>query len=104
MHKEPIVELDQSKINGQMNIQQRKDFVASCPRKVFGFNELNSEVEVKRAGDCTLCIECQRFSESKGIDNAVKITEDNHKFIFTVESTGALQPIEIVRKALVILK
>ena len=58
MHKEPIVELDQSKVNGKMNLMQRKAFVDSCPRKVYNFNELNQEVEVERAGDCTLCIEC----------------------------------------------
>lgn len=71
---------------------------------MFRFNELNQEVEVEKAGDCTLCIECQRYTEAKGIDNAVKIAEDNHKFIFTVESTGALPPVDIVRKAMTILK
>lgn len=104
MHKEPIVELDQSKINGQMSIEQRKELVACCPSKVFVFNELNQEVEVERAGACNLSIECQRFAEAQGFENAVKIAEDPHKFIFTVESTGALPPVEIVRKAMTILK
>jgi DNA-directed RNA polymerase II subunit RPB3 len=104
MHKEPIVELDQGKVNGTMSIPQRKGFVAACPRKVYTFNELNQEVEVEKAGECTLCIECQRFAEAQGLDNAVKIAENNHKFIFTVESTGALPPVEIVRKAMRILK
>ena len=41
MHKQPIVTIDEDKVNKQMTLAQRKEFVACCPRKVFKFNELN---------------------------------------------------------------
>ncbi len=53
---------------------------------------------------CNLCIECYRYAETFKLEKSVKITEDDHKFFFTIESTGALPPFEIVRRALKILK
>ena len=53
---------------------------------------------------CNLCIECIRYGERVELDNVAKTTEDDQKFFFTVESTGALPPVEIVRKAMNILK
>ena len=60
-------------------------------------------VEVEDQDKCNLCIECSRFTDLLGSETAVELGEDDHKFIFTVESTGALKPEEIVRKALKIL-
>ena len=37
-------------------------------------------------------------------DRSVIVSEDDDKFIFIVESTGALEPIDIVRRAMKILK
>ena len=37
-------------------------------------------------------------------DKSVLITEDDNKFIFIVESTGAIQPVEIVSRAMKVLK
>lgn len=51
-----------------------------------------------------MCIECIRYGERIDIDNPAKVKEDDQKFFFTVESTGALPPVEIVRKAMRILK
>lgn len=87
-----------------MTLAQRKEFVACCPRKVFKFNELNQKVEIEDMDKCNLCIECIRYGERVELDNVAKTTEDDNKFFFTVESTGALPPVEIVRKAMNILK
>ena len=38
------------------------------------------------------------------LERAVRLGEDDHKFYFTVESTGVLPPEDIVKKALFILK
>ena len=104
MHKKPIVALDDDKINRQMPIEQRKEMVAKCPRKVYKFNELKQVVEIENMSACNLCIECYRYAESVKIDNAITITEDDQKFYFTIESTGAIPPVQIVKKAFVILK
>ena len=86
-------------------MEKRKEFVKCCPRKVFSFNELKQTVDIEDADKCNLCNECYFFAcQANDLEKAVKITEDDHKFIFTVESTGALQPDDIVKKALAILK
>ena len=61
-------------------------------------------VEIEEAGKCNLCIECHKYAEECGLIKAVEIGENDSKFNFTVESTGALPPVEIVKKGLAILK
>lgn len=66
MRKEPTVEIDQDKINGggvgSLDIEKRKEFVNTCPRKVYRFNELRNAVEIEDADKCILCIECVRYA------------------------------------------
>jgi DNA-directed RNA polymerase alpha subunit len=61
-------------------------------------------VEIEDTTKCNLCIECYRFAETLNLEKSVVITETDDHFNFKVESTGALPPKEIVRKALIILK
>ena len=49
---------------------------------------------------CNLCNECVKFTNEKKLDRAIKIDENERKFFFTVEATGALPPSAIVLKAL----
>lgn len=102
MHKQPLVELGKD-FNQEMTVAQKKEFVNLCPRKVYRFNEMSQSVEVKDQDKCNLCIECSRYTDSLKKEKMVKLKEDDYKFIFTVESTGALQPEDIVKKALRIL-
>ena len=108
MYKEAQVTIDEDKINGQdgLTVEQRKEFVQICPRKVFKFNELKQTVEIEDSNKCNLCTECHRYVDKlgPGNDKAVTLGEDDNKFHFIVESTGALPPVEIVKKAFAILK
>jgi DNA-directed RNA polymerase II subunit RPB3 len=105
MRKEPTVWLDSDKINGPtFSVDKRKEFVGMCPRKVFKFNEVRSAVEIEDADKCVLCIECVRFANAQGLERAVKVGERDEKFVFTVESTGVLDPEDIVIRALNILR
>lgn len=61
-------------------------------------------MEIENADKCNLCIECYRYAENFGLEKAVHISEDDHKFNFIVESTGALPPVDIVKRAFAILK
>jgi hypothetical protein len=78
-------------------------------------------VEVENVDDCNLCLECLRYTKTLNVkksiandkcnpkdkykyDRSVIVEEDDDKFIFIVESTGALEPIDIVRRAMKILK
>lgn len=60
-------------------------------------------VEIEDQDKCNLCIECSRYTDSLKHNKAVTLKEDDHKYIFTIESTGCLPPQEIVKKALRIL-
>jgi DNA-directed RNA polymerase alpha subunit len=77
--------------------------VKSCPKNVYRFNELRNAVEIEDADKCVLCIECLRYTQTQGLERAVKISERDDKFVFTVESTGVLPPEDIVRRAFIIL-
>jgi NAD-dependent dihydropyrimidine dehydrogenase PreA subunit len=66
MRKEPIVEIDQDKINRDLPVEKRQEFVNSCPRKVYKFNELRNVVEIEDADKCILCIECLRYTQAQG--------------------------------------
>ncbi|CDW73871.1 rna polymerase ii core subunit [Stylonychia lemnae] len=103
MRKEPIVEIDQDKINRDLDIEKRKEFVALCPREVFAFNDYRNAVEIENSDKCIQCIECLRFAQANNLERAVKIAEREDKFVFTVESTGVLTPEDIVSRALQIL-
>jgi DNA-directed RNA polymerase II subunit RPB3 len=103
MRKEPTVWIDDDKINS-LSIDKRKEFVGTCPRKVYRFNEMRNAVEIEDADRCILCIECVRFAQAEGLERAVKVGERDEKFIYTVESTGVLAHEDIVARALNILK
>jgi len=97
MRKQPVVELDQEKINRAMKTEQKQAFVKSCPSKVFKFNEQRNCVDVEDADKCTLCEECVKYCAVNNFEGKpVKISEREDKFIFIVESTGALPPESIV--------
>ena len=64
MRKQPIVEIDQDKINRDLTIEKRQEFVASCPKKVYKFNEVRNIVEIEDADKCVLCIECVRYTQA----------------------------------------
>lgn len=103
MRKQPLVTLNKELMNAKFHEVQKRDFVNICPRKVFSFDEQRKAVEVERADDCILCQECTKFAAENHVDKAVQISENDFRLIFTVESTGALEPTMIVSKALEIL-
>jgi len=79
--------------------------VKKCPRKVYKLNEFKQAVEIEDMDKCTLCQECTRYSAQVGLPSTcVKISEQDTHFLFTVESTGALAPQDIVIRALRILQ
>ena len=61
-------------------------------------------MEIEDQDKCNLCIECLRYTDKLGHNKAVTLKEDDNKFIFTIESTGALPPEVMVKKALIILE
>ena len=73
-----------------------------CPSGVFDIEEIGSEIKAKvsRPRNCTMCGECVR---EKGLEKKVQICRHDKKFIFTVESVGAVAPQTIVQESLRVL-
>lgn len=95
----PIIELDQMQM-ASLSINQKMEFVNTCPKKVFGYNSRTGQVEIEDSKECVFCDECTKVSANFNAPGLVKITSSNDKFIFTVESNGGLKPDEIVDSAL----
>lgn len=103
MRKQPIVEIDHEKLNKELSEDKKRTFVKKCPRKVYKFNENRKVIDIENADNCSLCQECVKYAQEQGIERGVKIGENDFKFVFTVESTGALDPDEIVFRAMKLL-
>eukprot|EP00457_Paulinella_chromatophora_P010452 gb/GEZN01010556.1/.p1 GENE.gb/GEZN01010556.1/~~gb/GEZN01010556.1/.p1 ORF type:complete len:335 (+),score=27.34 gb/GEZN01010556.1/:102-1106(+) len=94
--------------NGMMKLSEERkiEFVKSCPSKVYGerYNEQTRQVTVDDASKCTYCMECVKKLQSFNTPDLVKIVPKPGRFVFTVETTGALAPEKIVEEGLNILK
>ena len=93
MYKEPIIKLDEEKLNREMTVEQRKKFVDICPRKVFKYDQQKQAIEIEDSTKCNLCIECYRYAEPRNLEKSVVISEEDDHFNVTVEATGSLPPM-----------
>lgn len=85
-------------------------FVGCCPNGVFkksGTDEEPILIPADSMKECTFCRQCQEYLETEGFKNTeskIVIEEVPQKFIFKIESTGALAPETIISRAFEILK
>ena len=68
--------------------------VERCPRKILELSD--GKLNIIDVEKCTMCQACVEACPKE----AIKIGHDDSKFIFTIESTGALPPEKILSKAL----
>ena len=97
--------MNEEKLN-DLQIDQKKEFAASCPTKVYNFNEKSQKIELANESKCIFCDECIRKLDSFKIgesESLVKITTNKEKFIFNIETNGCLKPEEVVKSALNVL-
>jgi DNA-directed RNA polymerase II subunit RPB3 len=77
-----------------------------CPTKVFRLDE-RENVTVARPGKCIYCQECQALAKTlksdPDDDPVVQVTANEERFVFAVETTGALTAGEVVEHALEIV-
>jgi DNA-directed RNA polymerase subunit D len=74
------------------------DCVESCPKSILRIEE--DRLIIQNMLDCILCKLCEDTCDF----NAIKVRWDNRIFAFSLESTGALSPEKIVKKAIEILQ
>jgi len=94
---EPQILLNSALMENFMEDKKRA-FVASCPTKVYAYNDILNKVEIENANNCTYCEECIKKAQQTDFNqpDLVSIKPRLDRFIFSVESTGALKPHEIV--------
>lgn len=73
-----------------------------CPLDVFDIEDLGGKptATVARPRDCTMCRECIR---QEGWADRVLLRRVADHFIFTVESTGCIPPVEIVKQVIAVV-
>lgn len=101
---DPRVEIAQDLFT-QLEEEKREAFVASCPTHVYSL-EPEGRIAVSRRQNCMFCQECVQKAEEFGFhppEQLVRITPIKDRFVFSVESTGALRPEKIVTEALQVL-
>ncbi|HEY9754159.1 MAG TPA: DNA-directed RNA polymerase subunit D [Oculatellaceae cyanobacterium] len=100
---EPRVVLNDSRLD-EISESQRREFVASCPAKVYLFDERSKKVMLANEPACFFCNECvkkgREFKEKGDDDNVVVIETKPNRFVFVVETVGSLRPEEVVLNAL----
>ena len=105
MRPEVITEVNQKKLS-VLTKEQKMQVVASCPRKTLSYNSITGNIDVNESAKDFLSYEPVHLLQSAEfgkLENAIRVDERDDKFIFTIESTGALRPEEIVIKSLRVL-
>jgi DNA-directed RNA polymerase II subunit RPB3 len=109
---EPVITIDQN-ILASMPHADRRAFVHSLPRLeaerfeqprgLFRFVEETGAIEVDDHEMCTFDGEPERRASELGFPDLVSISKSDDSFLFTVESTGALKPEDMLSSALQVL-
>jgi len=102
-HFDPDVKINSSKID-ELSEVKKQEWVNSCPTKVFKYDEDTKKVEIENASNCMFCKECKKKAEDYEKPDMVSIAPKLDRFIFSVETTGALRPEDIFLYALDVLK
>ncbi|NLX48457.1 MAG: DNA-directed RNA polymerase subunit D [Methanospirillum sp.] len=80
--------------------------VDACPRRVLHLVGRKVEVDGERLEDCSLCRLCDKACLATGIgeNSAILVGSEPDRFIFTVESDGAIPAPEILRQSISIIR
>jgi len=100
---DPIIKINEDEMN-TLSEAEKKKFVESCPTRVYGYRDQTRQVVIEDVMKCTYCNECVVASEQMKHPGLVSVNQNEERFIFTVESTGALKPEDIVVTAINVLK
>jgi len=101
---QPHIVINQNRLD-ELTDQQKEEWVASCPAKVYSYvPHQRNQVTIEDPLRCMYCMECKKKADTFGKPDLVVIEQKTDRFIFTVETTGALKPEDIVLYAIQIIK
>jgi len=80
--------------------------VDECPREILEVKGKQVKVVDGKLAECSMCRLCERACLASGIgeEPAIKISAENDRFIFVVESDGSLPAKEIMNRALLFIR
>jgi DNA-directed RNA polymerase II subunit RPB3 len=105
----PIIHINYEEM-AALSLEQKQFLIDTCPDRVLELDEVTGEiVPVQNYWDMVTYTEDLDFAQKSlkkrsEDDDFITITPSTDKFIFTVESTGAMDASEIVLSALKVLK
>jgi DNA-directed RNA polymerase II subunit RPB3 len=105
----PVITIDHEQM-AKLTTAQKQELVDVCPDRILELDDLTGEVRaVENAWDIVTYTEDLHYAQQamkakKEDDDFVTVTQSTDRFIFTVESTGAMDAEEIVFAALRVLK
>lgn len=105
----PVVHINQEQM-ATLSLEQKQELVNVCPDRILELDEVTGEVRaVANAHDVATFTEDLMYAQQamkarKEDEDFVSVTQSTDRFVFTVESTGAMDAEEIVFAALRVLK
>ena len=98
----PIVTINRELMDTK-DSEFKQKFVDSCCRNVFAIDPITQRVTVRDAHECMFCGDCEQFNTSYA-DKVVTISQVPNEYEFTVESTGSVRPLEILKESIRVLE
>jgi DNA-directed RNA polymerase II subunit RPB3 len=99
---EPEITIDET-LMSRLTEEEKMAFAVSSPAPVFKYNPSTKRVEIDTPESYAYDGECLKKAEEMGVPGLVTIVAKQDAFAFTVESTGAVPPEDIVTRALEVL-
>lgn len=100
---EPEIHINE-KLMETLTLEEKREWVDSCPTKVFDIDPSTHQVVVVDAEAYAYDDEVIKKAEAMGKPGLVNIISRNDSFIFSIESTGALTAAQMFLNAIDILK
>jgi len=100
---EPMIEIRQSRLD-ELNDAQRREFVNSCPSRVFKMDDSTKKIDIEDSLLCTFCGECTKKAATMNVPDLVSIRDKEDRFMFNLETSGALTPQDIVMQSIRVLQ
>ena len=94
----PMIEINRHK-EMTLNAAQKREIVESCPAHVYRYKAESDQIDIEDLPSCMLCLECVKKAENFKAERMIKVGIEEQHFVFTVETTGAIRPEEIVRRS-----
>ena len=100
---QPEIEINNA-LESELDPNEKREIQESCPVKVYKYDEDQDKLDIEDVNACMFCQECTKLAKKLERPDLIKISYKPDVFKFSVETTGALPPEDIVTKGLEVLQ